>query len=147
MDACGPLICAMLETAGYRVIRTALLPDDESLLAGEMRRMADEEHVDLVLTSGGTGFSPRDVTPEATKKIIERDVPGIAEAIRVFSLSITPRAMLSRGVAGIRGKTLIINLPGSPKAVKEILEYILPPVHHGLEILTGCASECAVKTV
>ena len=104
--------------------------------------MADELHIHLILTTGGTGFSQRDVTPEATQKVIERFVPGISEAMRMNSMKITSRAMLSRGVSGIRGRTLIINLPGSPKAVKESLEYIIDELEHGLGILVGDASEC-----
>jgi len=105
--------------------------------------MADEDKLDLVLTTGGTGFSKRDVTPEATLQVIERRAPGIPEAMRSISLQITPRAMLSRAEAGIRGGTLIINMPGSPKSIKEILEYILPSIEHGLDILKGNDAECA----
>ena len=106
---------------------------------------ADKLNVNLILTTGGTGFSKRDVTPEATLKVITREASGIAEAIRYYSLQSTPRAMLSRAVSGIRGETLIINLPGSPKAVKEALGFIMQTVNHGLEILLGRASECARK--
>lgn len=113
------------------------------MLSQEMARIADEHMAELLLTTGGTGFSPRDCMPEATADITERAVPGIPEAIRAYSMTITPRAMLSRGAAGIRKNTLIINLPGSPKAVRESLEYIMPALGHGLEILTGEASDCA----
>ena len=108
-----------------------------------MRKIADEHHADLIITTGGTGFSKRDCTPEATMDITERAVPGIPEAIRAYSMQITKRAMLSRGTAGIRKETLIINLPGSPKAVRESLEYILPELKHGLEILAGETGNCA----
>ena len=143
-DVSGPTIRKILEENGYQVVHTILLPDDREMLAQEMSRIADEGVAELLVTTGGTGFSPRDCMPEATMDITERAVPGIPEAIRAYSMTITPRAMLSRAAAGIRKYTLIINLPGSPKAVKESLEYILPSLEHGLEILTGTASNCAV---
>lgn len=142
-DRSGPLIRAMAEEAGYEVVHTALLPDGVEPLAGELKRLCDGDMADLVLTTGGTGFSPTDLTPEATLSVVERPAPGIAEAMRWQSLQITPRAMLSRAAAGIRGKTLIVNLPGSPKAVKECLEFILPSLGHGVEILRGTADNCA----
>ena len=142
-DKSGPLIRAMAEEAGYQVVHTALLPDGVEPLAGELKRLCDGDLADLVLTTGGTGFSSTDLTPEATLSVVERPAPGIAEAMRWQSLQITPRAMLSRAAAGIRGKTLIVNLPGSPKAVKECLEFILPSLGHGLEILRGTAGNCA----
>ncbi len=142
-DKSGPIICEMVRDAGYDVAHTALLPDDPTRLSKLLRELCDGGEVDLILTTGGTGFSPTDHTPEATMDVVERPAPGIAEAIRWFSLQITPRAMLSRGVAGIRRSTLIVNLPGSPKAVSECLGYILPSLAHGLEILTGEASNCA----
>ena len=142
-DRSGPLIRAMAEEAGYEVVHTALLPDGVEPLAGELKRLCDGDLADLVLTTGGTGFSPTDLTPEATLSVVERLAPGIAEAMRWQSLQITPRAMLSRAAAGIRGKTLIVNLPGSPKAVRECLEFILPALGHGLEILRGTAGNCA----
>ena len=144
-DISGPTIRKILEENGYQVVHTILLPDDREMLAQEMSRIADEGVAELLVTTGGTGFSPRDCMPEATMDITERAVPGIPEAIRAYSMTITPRAMLSRAAAGIRKYTLIINLPGSPKAVKESLEYILPSLEHGLEILTGTASNCAVR--
>lgn len=144
-DLSGPLICEILKANGYEVVHTILLPDERKMLADEMARIADEGIADLVLTTGGTGFSPRDCMPEATMDIAERMVPGIPEAMRYYSLTITPRAMLSRAAACIRKKTLIINLPGSPKAVRESLEYILPSLMHGLEIMTGDATNCGSK--
>ena len=134
-DISGKIITEIVESKGYKVEKSVILPDDEKSLLEEMIHMADELKLDLILTTGGTGFSKRDVTPEATIKACDRMANGIAEAIRYYSLSITPRAMLSRAVSGIRGETLIVNLPGSPKAVKESLEYIIDSLHHGLEIL------------
>lgn len=142
-DLSGPVIRKILEENGYEVVHTVLLPDDRKLLSEEMARIADEGVAELLMTTGGTGFSPRDCMPEATMDIVERPVPGIPEAMRAYSLTITPRAMLSRAAAGIRKGTLIINLPGSPKAVKESLTYIMPGLSHGLEILTGEAVNCA----
>lgn len=144
-DLSGPVIREILEENGYEVVHSILLPDDREMLSKEMARIADEGVAELLLTTGGTGFSPRDCMPEATADVMERAVPGIPEAIRAYSMTITPRAMLSRAAAGIRKSTLIINLPGSPKAVRESLEYILPALGHGLEILTGAASDCAGK--
>ena len=136
-DKSGPKIAELLNAAGYLIGSQLLLPDDEEGLAEALIRLADEEHPDVIFTTGGTGFSPRDRMPEATKRVADRDVPGIAEGIRAYSLTITPRAMLSRAVSVIRGKTLIINLPGSPKAVTECLEYLLPTLEHGIGILRG----------
>lgn len=143
LDKSGTLIKEIMEKNNYSVEKYAILPDQQDLLMEELIHMSDVLKLDLVLTTGGTGFSQRDVTPEATLSVIERQTPGISEAIRYNSLQVTPRAMLSRAVSGIRKNTLIINLPGSPKAVKESLEYILPSLDHGLEILKGSASECA----
>lgn len=142
-DLSGALIRDIMENRGYEVVSYRILPDEKDLLAKEMIRLSDEVMVDLVLTTGGTGFSMRDVTPEATVSVCDRMAPGISEAIRGLSLKITPRAMLSRAVSGIRKSTLIINLPGSPKAVKESLDFIIDSVHHGLEIMTGRDGECA----
>ena len=144
-DLSGPAIKEILEREGYKVISMDILPDDQVMLAGKMQEIADSEKAELILTTGGTGFSVRDVIPEATEEVIERKVPGIPEAIRAYSMTITKRAMLSRATAGIRGKTLIINLPGSPKAVRESLEYIIDALAHGLEILSGEARDCARK--
>ncbi len=120
-----------------------ILPDDRAILSKKMAEIADNNTAELILTTGGTGFSPRDIMPEATEDIIDRRVPGIPEAMRAYSMTITKRAMLSRATAGIRKKTLIVNLPGSPKAVKESLEYIIDPLAHGIEIMTGEAGNCA----
>lgn len=141
-DKSGALIAEMVEAKGYKVEKKIIVSDDEEIILGELISMTDDLKVDLILTTGGTGFSLRDVTPEATTRACHRMANGIAEAIRYNSLQITPRGMLSRGVAGIRNQTLIINLPGSPKAVKESLDYILDSIHHGLEILKGETSEC-----
>lgn len=141
-DKSGPAIQEMLEKEGYNVIETLLLPDGIQPLAAQLSRLADQRQVNVIFTTGGTGFSERDLTPEATIQVCDRMANGIAEAMRQYSLTITGRAMLSRAVSGIRKKTLIVNLPGSPKAVKESLEYILPQLDHGLDILRGTGGEC-----
>ncbi len=143
-DKSGLVIRQIVEEKGYSVEKYIVLPDDLDTLSNEMIHMSDNLKLDLILTTGGTGFSKRDVTPEATLEVIDKLVPGIPEAMRSFSLNITRRAMLSRATSGIRrDTTLIINLPGSPKAVEETLSYIIESVHHGLEIMTGADSECA----
>lgn len=134
----------MLEN-GYIITKKVLIPDEFEIIKDTLSKICDDNHADLILTTGGTGFSKRDVTPEATEAIIEKKVPGIPEAIRAYSMTITKRAMLSRATAGIRKDTLIINMPGSPKAVDESLSYIVSELKHGLEILVGSASECARK--
>jgi len=144
-DLSGACIKEMVSEAGFEVVAYEIVPDEIAILADTMVTFSDQLGVQLILTTGGTGFSMRDVTPEATLKVIEREARGISEAMRYNSLTITPKGMLSRGVSGIRGQTLIINLPGSPKAVRENLAYILSPIKHGLEILMGDASECAMK--
>lgn len=141
-DLSGPAAKEIVEAAGYVVVSMDVLPDDRGLLSARMAEIADQGLAELILTTGGTGFSQRDVTPEATEDVIERRVPGIPEAMRAFSLTITKRAMLSRATAGIRKGTLIINLPGSPKAVRESLEVVMDSLGHGIEILTGDAGEC-----
>ena len=141
-DASGPLIATMRQELG-QIRSYKVVADDADQISKEMVIMADQLGVDLILTTGGTGLGPRDVTPEATLAVVDRQVPGIAEAMRAKSLEITSRAMLSRAVAGMRNKTLIINLPGSPKGVQECLEVILPALEHGLAIMKGEASECA----
>lgn len=142
-DKAGPDIKALVEEKGWQVTATTIIPDEQKVIEAKLIEYADELGVDVIFTTGGTGFSPRDVTPEATLAVIERQAPGIAEAMRWESLKITPMAMLSRAAAGIRGKTVIVNLPGSPKAVKECLAVILPALAHGVEILQGVTGECA----
>ena len=127
----------------YNVEYYKIIADEMDLICQELIYMSDELKLDLILTNGGTGFAKRDVTPEATLKVIERETPGIAEAMRQMSLSITPKAMLSRAAAGIRKSTLIINLPGSPKGAAENLSFVLPALPHGIEILKGTGGECA----
>ncbi|MBR3457252.1 MAG: molybdenum cofactor biosynthesis protein [Selenomonadaceae bacterium] len=143
-DKSGDKAETMLKEAGYAKVHRALLPDEREELAAKMREYADMG-VGLILTTGGTGFSPRDVTPEATLDVCERMALGIPEAMRALSLKITPRAMLSRAAAGIHKRSLIVNLPGSPKAVEECLGFVLPSLAHGLEILRGETGECARK--
>lgn len=143
VDRSGEVIRELMEAHGYRIFEKRIVPDELIELKTAMIQMADELKCHVILSTGGTGFSPRDVTPEATLAVIERETPGIPEAMRQASLAITPKAMLSRGRAGIRGRTLIINLPGSPKAVKENLETVLQALKHGLDILNGEAQECA----
>lgn len=145
VDESGPAAAEMLRAAGYEVVEALLLPDEPELLKTQLIRLADGRQVDLILTSGGTGFSLRDRTPEATMEVAERNAPGIAEYMRMKSMEITPRGMLSRGVSVIRGGSVIVNLPGSPKAVRENLGFILGALDHGIKILRGSANECAVK--
>ncbi len=142
-DLSGPLVAEMLKAAGYHVLTVAIVPDNRAMIETELRRHADDLGAALIMTTGGTGFSQRDVTPEATAAVCERMVPGIPEAMRTYCLSITPRAMLSRAVAGLYHNSLIVNLPGSPKAVRENLEPILPTLDHGLSMLLGTKNECA----
>jgi molybdenum cofactor synthesis domain-containing protein len=146
-DASGPAVCTVLVQNGYKVVYTKTVPDERDLISAELRTLADSGTeagpVHIIFTTGGTGFSPRDVTPEATADVTERAVPGIPEAMRAASLAVTPRGMLSRAAAGIRKQTLIVNLPGSPKACTECLACILGPLVHGLEILAGTAHNCA----
>lgn len=143
VDESGKVIEELLGRIEAQVVSYSVVPDERALISAKLREMADEIGVDLILTTGGTGFSPRDVTPEATLDVIERQIPGIPEAMRQKSLEVTNRAMLSRAVAGIRKRTIIINLPGSPKGVRECLEVVLPVLPHAIEILKGEAGECA----
>jgi molybdenum cofactor synthesis domain-containing protein len=141
-DLSGEVIRELAEGRGYVVVSRIILPDERALLEGELRRLCDTGAADLVLTTGGTGFSSRDCMPEATAAVADRMVPGISEAVRQHSLAFTKRAMLSRAAAAIRGSTLIVNLPGSPAAVRESLEFIIDELRHGLDILTGRDGEC-----
>jgi molybdenum cofactor synthesis domain-containing protein len=141
-DQSGPEVKRLLEAAGYQVDEVIIIPDDRPLIAKILKNICDLGEADLIVTTGGTGFALRDVTPEATLDVSERLVPGLAEVMRAESLKKTNRAMLSRAVAGLRGKTLIINLPGSPKGARENLEAVLPALEHGLEILTERGGEC-----
>lgn len=143
IDESGQVIKQMMTKLGAKIASYEILPDERRLIEERLAELADRKKVDLVLTTGGTGFSPRDVTPEATRAVIGREAPGLAEAMRQESLKVTPHAMLSRAISGIRKKTLIVNLPGSPKAVRECLQVILPALSHGVEVLRGEASECA----
>lgn len=144
-DLSGPTLAELVREISGEVVEYAVLPDEQTLLAEKMRQWADELSLDLILTTGGTGFSLRDVTPEATLSVADRLVPGLAEVMRMESLKVTPKAMLSRAVAVLRKKTLIINMPGSPKAVRECFAVIAPALPHGIQILKGEASECARK--
>ena len=136
-DKSGPVIREMLEKEGYQIIEQLILPDGRPKLEAELKRLADQRQVNVIFTTGGTGFSERDLTPEATRAVCEREVPGIGEALRNYSMQFTSHAMLSRQTAGIRKRTLVVNLPGSPKACREDLEFILEPLRHGLGILRG----------
>ncbi len=140
-DRSGPAVGKIMEAAGAEVVHTEVVADEKALIGAVLVKWSDEG-LDLILTTGGTGFSPRDVTPEATKAVIEREAPGLAEAMRRAGMEKTPTAMLSRAAAGIRKSTLIVNLPGSEKGARESLEAILPALGHGIEILKGTASEC-----
>ena len=142
-DKSGPKIVEMIKEAGYDVKETLLLPDGRTALEKQLIRLADQRQINVIFTTGGTGFAERDVTPEATIAVCDRMANGIADAIRNYSMTITPRAMFSRAVSGIRKRTLIINLPGSPKAVQEALEFLLPHLDHGIGILRGSEGECA----
>ena len=142
-DGSGPVVGELLRAAGYEVMEYLVVPDEGAEIRDALRTLADEGDIALVVTTGGTGFAPRDVTPEATEAVCRRMVPGIPEAMRAASMAVTPRAMLSRAAAGIRGRTLIVNLPGSPKAARENLEAVLPALAHGLEMLRGGEADCA----
>ena len=143
VDTAGPAIGSILTADGWEVIYTAIVPDDKKAIEDVLIRCADELGVCLTVTTGGTGFSKRDITPEATKAVVERETPGIPEAMRAESMRITPRGCLSREAAGIRGETLIINCPGSEKAARECLNAVIPALRHGVEMLRGWSAECA----
>lgn len=143
-DTSGPNLCRLLEERDFSVSHSAIVPDDGEMIKAELKKCSDELGIALVLTTGGTGFSPRDITPEATMEVVERPTPGIPEAMRAESMKITPRGCLSRSAAGIRGRSLIVNLPGSKKAAEENLLAVLGPIAHGLEMLMGEGSaDCA----
>ena len=135
VDASGPVLVEMVQEQGWKVIETLIIPDDEDTLRDTLMLWIDSGDIDIILTTGGTGFSPRDITPEATRAVVEKLAPGLAEAMRAASLQVTPHAMLSRAVAGIRGRVLIINLPGSPKAARENLDVIQPVLEHAVQLL------------
>ena len=143
-DGSGPVLVELLRDRGYEVVDTRVVPDEQGVIERVLTDAAAAD-VALVLTTGGTGFSPRDVTPEATAAVCERMAPGIPEAMRAASMAITPRACLSREAAGIRGRTLIVNLPGSPKAARENIEAVIEPIAHGLRILRGGVADCAAE--
>ncbi|HEX77891.1 MAG TPA: MogA/MoaB family molybdenum cofactor biosynthesis protein [Dehalococcoidia bacterium] len=143
VDASGRLIAEIISGLPAQVVKYEVVPDEAGMISAKLREWADSGHIDLVLTTGGTGLGPRDVTPEATLAVTSRLVPGLAEAMRAESLKLTPHSMLSRAVAGIRKRCLIVNLPGSPKAVRENLAVIMPALPHALEVLRGEVEECA----
>lgn len=144
-DSSGPAIAERLQAAGYEIIETLLLPDGIEMLSQQLIRLCDQRQPDLILTTGGTGFTPRDLTPEASRKVADRDAPGIAEAMRAHSMSITPRGMLSRGVSVIRGRTLIINLPGSRRAAQENMDVFMEVLPHAIDLLRDSAGDCGRK--
>jgi len=142
-DGSGPEIARMLEAAGMEIIGRRIIPDEKEMIRQTLLEWCDGGDADLILTTGGTGVSPRDVTPDATREVIDREIPGMAEAMRRQSAAVTPHAMISRALAGIRGRTLIINLPGSPKGATENLSILLPALTHAIEKIKGDESECA----
>jgi molybdopterin adenylyltransferase len=142
-DESGQVVARLLKEKGYTVAVQDIVPDENERIAGVLREWVDDEHLELIVTSGGTGLTPRDVTPQATMSVIDYEVPGMAEAMRAASLKKTPHAMLSRAVVGVRKACLIINLPGSPRAARENLETVLPALDHALSKMAGDPSECA----
>ena len=143
-DTSGPAVCTLLAEHGWQVVFTAVVPDEMEKITQILKVCSDEKDISLILTTGGTGFSPRDITPEATLAVADRLAPGIAEAIRAESLKITPRAMLSRAASVIRGKTLIVNLPGSVKACSESMDVFLNQMPHAIEILRNVPQDCGM---
>lgn len=147
VDTAGPTLAKILSAAGYDILYTNIVPDELDMIEAELLKCADDLKANLVLTTGGTGFSPRDITPEATKAVIERETPGVPELMRAESMKITPHGCLSRSIAGIRKRTLIVNLPGSEKGAKENLEAVLKPLGHGIKMLMSEGSaECAAQS-
>jgi molybdopterin adenylyltransferase len=142
-DGSGPEIARLIQTMGIEIVGRQIIPDEKEMIRLALIEWSDGEKTDLILTTGGTGVSPRDVTPDATREVIEREIPGMAEAMRHQSLTLTPHAMISRAIAGIRGRTLIINLPGSPKGARENLSVILPALLHAVEKIKGDEKDCA----
>ncbi|MEN6468283.1 MAG: MogA/MoaB family molybdenum cofactor biosynthesis protein [Smithella sp.] len=145
-DLSGPAIAEMLAGAAIQIKKTLIIPDEVDQIANAIIQFADVEQLDLILTTGGTGVSPRDLTPDATLKVLDKEIPGMAEAMRIASMKITPNAMISRAVAGIRGRCLIINLPGSPKGAKENLASVLPALKHAIEKIKGDDRDCAMSS-
>ncbi|PKN20970.1 MAG: molybdenum cofactor biosynthesis protein [Deltaproteobacteria bacterium HGW-Deltaproteobacteria-6] len=145
-DLSGPAIAEMLAGAAIQIKKTLIIPDEVDQISKAIIQFADMEQLDLILTTGGTGVSPRDLTPDATLQVIDKEVPGMAEAMRIASMKITPHAMISRAVAGIRGRCLIINLPGSPKGAKENLASVLPALKHAIEKIKGDDRDCAASS-
>lgn len=145
-DLSGPAIAEMLAGAGIEIKQTLIIPDEVEQIQKTIIQFADVEKLDVILTTGGTGVSPRDLTPDATLKVLDKEVPGMAEAMRLASMKITPHAMISRAVAGIRGRCLIINLPGSPKGAKENLAAVLPALQHAIEKIKGDDHDCAISS-
>ena len=146
-DTSGPNLCRILKEKGYELVHTSIVPDDNEMIQAELIKCCDELKINLILTTGGTGFSPRDITPEATMAVVERPTPGIPEAMRAESMRITPKGCLSRSAAGIRKQSLIINLPGSKKASEENILAVIGAVDHGLEMLLGSGSADCAETV
>lgn len=144
-DQSGPAVAERLTRAGFSVVARVLVPDERALIEQSLRELSDDRDIALIVTTGGTGFSPRDVTPEATLAVCERRADGIPEAMRAASLAVTPRAMLSRAAAGIRGRSLIVNVPGSPKAAVENLSAVVDTLAHGLSMLRGGTADCAAQ--
>jgi molybdopterin adenylyltransferase len=144
-DGSGPEIAGMLQAAGMEIVGRQIVPDEKTDIRRLLIEWSDQRCVDLILTTGGTGVSPRDVTPDATREVIEREIPGMAEAMRRQSAAVTPHAMISRALAGIRGRTLIINLPGSPKGARENLSVLLPALSHAIEKIKGDETECGTS--
>jgi molybdopterin adenylyltransferase len=144
-DGSGPEVAGILQAMGMEIIATRIIPDEKEMIRLALMEWCEEGKADLIVTTGGTGVSPRDVTPDATREVIERDIPGMAEAMRRQSMLVTPNAMISRALVGTRGQTLIINLPGSPRGARENLAVLLPALAHAIEKIKGDPSECASR--